>query len=105
MTLRRNGVAGTEVDGVYFTESESLEGSRTLRELKVEIPGQNKDIRDVKSALAKQVLAAGGNGLTNFKYGQQGNPWWKSLTGLFDAEHWYGSGVAVVMPPDDGTRE
>jgi hypothetical protein len=89
---------------VFFTESLTVDGARAVGDVKVEIPGQNKDIRDVKAALASRVRGAGGNGLVGFKYGQQGNPWWKSLSGLFDAEHWYGSGVAVVMPPDDRTE-
>jgi hypothetical protein len=98
MTLRRHGVLGSELDGVFFTESPSIEGARLIGAVKVKVPGQNKDIRDVKAALAARVRSMGGNGLLSFTYGQQGNPWWASF-GLFDSEHWYGSGTAAVLPP------
>lgn len=99
MTLKRHGVVGTELDGVFFTEAPSIEGARDLGEVKVEIGGQNKDIRAVKAELVKKVRGLNGNALVGFKYGQQGNPWYKSITGLFDAEHWHGSGRAVIAPP------
>lgn len=99
MTLKRHGVVGTELDGVFFTEASSIEGARDLGEVKVEIGGQNKDIRAVKAELVKRVRALNGNALVGFKYGQKGNPWYRSITGLFDAEHWHGSGRAVIAPP------
>lgn len=105
MTLRRYGVAGTELDGVFFTEATSIEGARDLGEVKVQIGGQNKDIRAVKAELVKKVRAVNGNALVGFTYGQQGNPWYKSLTGLFDAEHWHGSGRAVIAPPTGADDE
>ena len=95
MTLSRYGVRGSEADGIFFTESPSIEGARSLGEVKVKIGGQNKDVRDVKRALAQEVAKKGGNALVAFKYGQQGNAWWQSF-GLVDSEHWYGSGVAVA---------
>lgn len=99
MTIRRYDVMGSELDGVFFTEASSIEGARDLGDVHVEIGGQNKDIRVVKAELAKKVKALEGNALVGFKYGQQGNPWYKSITGLFDAEHWHGSGRAVIAPP------
>lgn len=95
MTLERYGVRGSESDGVFFTEAPTIEGARPLGEIDVKVGGQNKDIRDVKRALAKQVIAKGGNALVSLAYGQKGNPWWQSF-GIVDSEHWYGSGVAVV---------
>ena len=104
MALKRHGVVGSELDGIFFTEATSIEGARDLGEVKVEIPGQNKDIRAVKAELVKKVRAMNGNALVDFRYGQRGNPWYKSLTGLFDHESWHGSGRAVIAPPsrDDG---
>lgn len=99
MTLRRYGVVGTELDGIFFTEAASIEGARDLGPVSVKLPGQNKDIRAVKAELVKRVRALNGNALVAFTYGQQGNPWYKSITGLFDAEHWHGSGYAVLAPP------
>ena len=99
MTLRRYGVVGSELDGVFFTEAKTIEGARDLGKVMVKIPGQNKDIRAVKAELVKKVRALNGNALVGFTYGQQGNPWYKSITGLFDAEHWHGSGRAVLAPP------
>ncbi len=100
MTLSRYNVVGSELDGVFFTESSSIEGARDLGEVKVEIAGQNKDIRAVKAELAKKVRALNGNALAGFSYGQKSNPWYRSITGLFDAEHWYGSGRAMLAPPE-----
>lgn len=104
MTLRRYGVVGTELDGVFFTEAPAIEGARDLGEVKVTVPGQNKDIRAVKAELVKKVKALNGNALTGFTYGQRGNAWYKSLTGLFDHEHWHGSGRAVIAPPASDDR-
>ena len=98
--LTRYGVTGSEADGVFFAEAPAIEGARQLGAVKVEVGGQNKDIRAVKAALAERVKALGGNALVGFTYGQQGNPWYRSLTGLFDTEHWHGSGTAVLAPPD-----
>lgn len=98
MTLSRYGVTGSEVDGVFFTEVRSIEGARDLGEVKVKVGGQNKDIRAVKSELAKKVQALNGTALVGFSYGQRGNSWLDSL-GWFDSEHWYGSGRAVIAPP------
>ena len=91
----QHGVSGNELDGVFFTEASSIPGAEELGEIKVTVNGQNKDLRAVKSELARQVKSKGGNGLVAFKYGQRGNPWWKSLSGVMDAEHWYGTGRAV----------
>lgn len=99
MTIARYGVMGSEAEGVFFTESESIEGAKALGAVEVKIDGQNKDLRHVKAALAARVISLGGNGLVRFQYGQRGNPWWKS-SGLFDAEHWYGSGSAVRLPSE-----
>ena len=96
MTLERHGVRGSEQDGVFFTESAAIEGARLLGQIRVKVGGQNKDIRDVKRALAKQVLAKGGNALAGFTYGQKGNSWWESL-GMFDSEHWYGAGTVLKV--------
>jgi hypothetical protein len=98
MTIPRHGVMGSEAEGVYFTQAAAIAGARDLGEVKVELGGQNKDLRYIKAALAAEVRRRGGDGLVAFAYGQRGNPWWRSLSGLFDAEHWYGSGRAVVLP-------
>jgi len=88
---------GSELDGVFFTESPTLDGARDLGEVKVKVGGQNKDIRAVKAELAKKVRALNGNALVGFTYGQRGNSWFASF-GLVDSEHWYGSGRAVSAP-------
>jgi hypothetical protein len=98
VTIARFGVMGSEAEGVFFTESKSIEGAHVLGAVKIEIGGQNKDLRHVKAALVKAVRDKGGDGLVGFEYGQRGNPWWRSLSGLVDAEHWYGSGIAVRLP-------
>jgi hypothetical protein len=98
VTIERHGVLGSVSDGVFFTESPLIAGARVIGPVKVEVGGQNKDLRDVKRSLAERVHKAGGDGLVSFEYGQRGNPWWRSLSGLLDAEHWYGSGQAVLLP-------
>lgn len=105
MTLNRYNVVGSELDGVFFTEAPSIDGARDLGKVEVEIPGQNKDIRAVKAELAKKVRALNGNALVGFSYGQRSNPWYRSITGLFDAEHWHGSGRAVLAPPAAATDQ
>jgi hypothetical protein len=97
VTLARHGVMGSEAEGIFFTEAASIQGAEVLGEVKVKIAGQNKDLRHVKEQLAREVVKKGGNGLVRFAYGQRGNSWWNS-SGLFDAEHWYGSGYAVRVP-------
>lgn len=98
MTTARYGVMGSETEGIFFTEAAAIDGASSLGEVAVQINGQNKDLRDVKVALVKEVRKRGGDGLISFTYGQRGNPWWKSLSGYFDAEHWYGNGIAVRLP-------
>jgi hypothetical protein len=97
MVLERHGVRGSEYDGVFFTEAPAIEGARIIAPVNIKIGGQNKDIRDIKRELAKQVRSKGGNALVGFSYGQRGNPWYQSF-GLFDSEHWFGSGTAVLAP-------
>ena len=99
MTIPRFGVLGSEADGIFLTESKTVEGARDLGPVEVKLNGQNKDLRAVKAELVKKVRSLGGNGLVTFEYGQRGNPWYRSLSGLLDAEHWYGKGHAVVLPP------
>lgn len=98
MTIARYGVTGSEAGGIFFTEAPAIEGASVLGSVTVSLDGQNKDLRAIKAALVKEVQRRGGDGLVEFKYGQRGNPWWKSLSGLLDAEHWYGSGIAVRLP-------
>lgn len=95
--ITHHGVSGTEVDGVFFTETSKIESAQELGEVTVTINGQNKDLRNVKRELARRVVSMGGNALVGFTYGQRGNPWWKSLVGSMDAEHWYGAGRAVLL--------
>jgi hypothetical protein len=99
VTLKRYGVTGTELDGIFFTEASDIDGARRLGDVKVKVGGQNKDIRAVKAELAKKVRALNGNALVGFTYGQRGNSWWDSF-GIFDSEHWYGAGTAVAAPPE-----
>lgn len=99
MTIARYGVLGSEWEGLFFTEASGVDGAQVLGPVKVELGGQNKDLRHIKEALAREIRARGGNGLVAFQYGQRGNPWWRSLSGLIDAEHWYGSGQVVRLPP------
>lgn len=49
--------------------------------------------------------ALNANALFSFSYGRRGHPWYRSLTGLFDAEHWHGSGRAALAPRAEATDQ
>lgn len=77
--FERFGVLGTEMDGVFFTESE-IPGAATLGEVKATSDRQNMPLDTLKRALARQVKAQGGNALVTFSYGQKASIWSFSST-------------------------
>lgn len=91
----RYGVRGTELDGVFFTES-SIAGAHRIRHLDIEISRQNANLFEVKRRLAEAVRASGGNALTNFQYGQRAHNWLDLVFSFrWDSESWHGEGDAV----------
>jgi len=90
-----------EYKGVYFIEGHPREAV-PLHGVSGELNGmftQNhlKSLDDLKEKMRVSVLAAGGNCVIDFKYGQR-STFWKSLIGMDDV-HWYGSGVTARIDP------
>jgi hypothetical protein len=84
-------------DGVTFYEnkvSQGVEIKKIAVEVSQPLSGKLVTLDDVKSALAKQVKACGGNTLMSFEYGQRQKSWWQVLL-LQDEVAWYGSGVVL----------
>jgi hypothetical protein len=87
--IERHGVRGSEYEGVFFTEATSIDGANDLGTVNIKLRGQNKDLRHVKTELARKVRAKGGNGLIQFEYGQRNT--------FFGYDQWVGSGRAVLL--------
>lgn len=82
-------------EGIVYIEGTPSE-ARVLGPVFVELNHmfqQNhlKTLDDVKREMNKQVRAAGGNCVVEFKYGQK-SCFWKSLFGMDDIQ-WFGSGL------------
>lgn len=69
--FERHGVLGTEINGVFFTES-AISGAKDLGGVTANSDRQNTSLDTIKLALAKQVRAKGGNVLMQFSYVQKG---------------------------------
>ena len=85
----------TELDGVIFDEGPVV-GMSTIRSISTQLNSafghdQLKSLVDVKRAMAREVTAAGGNCVANFKYGQKVGSFWQQMWSL-DNVLWYGSG-------------
>jgi hypothetical protein len=93
------GLHGTWVDGVFFTEQASNPAYLVAAEpVSVEISRQNSDLRQVKARLAQEVKRRGGNALVRFEYGQRSHPVWKQLlTFQWDTESWHGRGLPAKL--------
>ena len=83
--IERFGVRGSEAEGVFFTEAESVVGA-DLGKVKVTCQGQNKNLNDVKRELARRVREMGGDVLVAFKYEQKTGFW---------GDSWHGSGRVI----------
>lgn len=89
---------GTWHDGVFFTEAPAESARLPLTPIKVEISRQNSDLRQVKSKLAKEVKAMGGNALVGFTYGQRSHSIWQQIfTFKWDTESWHGGGYGALL--------
>lgn len=91
----------TTFQGIRFIEGRPPQAS-VIRPIIVEIGGvirsaQLKDLDDVKILMARQVKAAGGNAVVDFKYGQRSVGFFASLFQRDDV-NWYGEGKIAVVP-------
>ena len=85
----------TVFNGVIFIECPVSEGTALTAigaDLSFKIGAQLKNLNDVKKDLAAKVLAAGGNCISEFKYGQ------KSRFLAIDDVAYFGNGIAVALP-------
>ena len=86
--IDKYGRKGTEVDGIFFTEGK-ISGANILGQAKASSDRQNITLDKLKSDLAAEVKAKGGNALDNFKYVQ------KATVFSFSSVRWETSGRIV----------
>ena len=88
--IEHAGVTGSVFERLFFTEH-SIPGAPVMKHLRVRLNGQNRNLNDVKRALAKRATKVGANAVMNFRYGQK--------RGFFnwDDMSWFGEGDAVVV--------
>lgn len=99
--MERNGLHGTEQDGVFFSEAAPPTGYDALREISVEKNRQNLSLQTIKALMAREAIAAGADAIVNFRYGQRSQKWWQqAFTLRWDTEVWYGSGTAIRLGSD-----
>jgi len=92
----RAGVKGTTHEGVFFTES-TIGSTTVIKHVHVEISRQNATLAEVKTRLASEVRACGGDGLMAFKYGQKKHSGLELLAFKWDTESWHGEGDAIRL--------
>jgi uncharacterized protein YbjQ (UPF0145 family) len=91
------GVAGTTLDGVFFTES-AVPRAVVLGRVRVEVSRQNSNLTEVKRRMAHDARTMGANVVMGFRYGQRKHAWWENLLTLkWDTESWHGEGDAARL--------
>ena len=97
----------------YFDDVRFVEGlppnAEILRPIRIEIGGvfrsaQLRNLDDVKRLMAREVIAAGGNAVVNFKYGQRSVGFLASLFQRDDV-NWYGSGAIASIQRPSGRQK
>lgn len=86
--IERFGATGTEQDGVFFCEHAVAGTGRG--HVRVQIPGQNHTLTQVKQRMAAQAKRKGATAIANFKCGQRRAFW------AWDDGKWYGEGDAIA---------
>lgn len=95
--IERYGVKGTELDGVFFTES-TIPNAQLLAPIQTEISRQNANLQEVKERMAANAKSLGATVIMNFRYGQKAHRWWELVfTFKWDTESWFGSGDVVRL--------
>lgn len=77
--IERQGLRGTEQDGIFFTESPGPAGTRLLRQISVKKSRQNLSLPVIKSMMALQATHVGANAIVDLKYGQRSHRWWEQV--------------------------
>jgi hypothetical protein len=86
---------GEIVNGVFITEKK-IESS-TLKEVRVHKNRQNIPLNEIKKMLGVKAKEAGGNTVTEFKYGQRQHKPWEHFFIKWDSISWYGEGKVVYI--------
>lgn len=86
--IEHRGVRGTMFGDVFFTEA-TMEDGVVKGRIRVRVPGQNRNLDEVKRQMAKKAKRKGATTVANFRYGQK--------RGFFswDDMSWFGEGDAV----------
>ena len=91
-------MTGTEVSGVFFTESLPHPGLVTLGRVSVHRSRQNSNLTEIKRLMAAEAARLGANAIVGFRYGQRAHKWWQqAFTFKWDTESWFGEGEAVRL--------
>lgn len=90
------GVKGTIHEQVFFTESR-ISGASILKHIEVQISKQNSNLGEVKTAMAREAKATGGNVIMNFQYGQRAHKGFQLISIKWDTESWFGEGDAISV--------
>jgi hypothetical protein len=88
--IEKYGRKGTELNGIFFTEGEIANGT-VLGQAKASSDRQNITLDKLKSDLAAEVKAKGGNALDNFKYVQ------KATVFSFSSVRWETTGRIIKI--------
>lgn len=96
----------SERDGVFFVEGRPP-GATLLRPIKSALTGgfsqaQLKTLDHLKDVMAREVIAAGGNAVVDFTYGQK-STFWNTLWSIDDV-FWRGGGTIASIDPGKLTK-
>src|SRR4051812_37609908 len=94
--VSRWGVRGTELFGVFFTES-SLPHAKTIKRATARSGRQNIGLVELKQQLAQQARAAGADAVANLRYQQ------RATVFSFSSIEWLAEGDLVSMPVGQGS--
>ena len=99
--VTRFGLLGTELNGIFFTESLAPPGTQVLRAIHIQKSRQNLNLGVIKELMADEARHAGANAIVGFRYGQRAHKWWQqAFTFKWDTESWHGEGQAVFLQGD-----
>lgn len=95
-----------EYKGIFFVEG-IIPSATNIRNISTQHDGvfsqsQLKSLDTLKDKMVVEALAAGGNAVIDFKYGQR-NTFWRSLLSIDDV-WWHASGVIAKIQPGDLTK-
>lgn len=88
-------VRTTMCEGIVFTR-QNPRGARAVKQIHVELTGQEATLRDLKELMADQARDVGAQAVVNFRYGHHAPTWWRRQVEHGNAPgSWYGEGEAA----------